>query len=173
VLMLAYGATGVGLAPRGELSTVLVYRTIGAPGVTRWLVDGDDLVRDLEATRLTPAAPVDVFVGRPGGDLPERLAVMARELEAVSMMLRQVTWRTPPGLGQTSMHHNHRLCLIADKMMTSDIGHADLSWLGLIGPLTTGQGLRESHRMFMRDPGEITRRRLVASFRGTIKTREP
>jgi hypothetical protein len=173
VLLLPYGATAVAFAPGGTLATVLVYRTTGMPGVTRWVPAGQGLARDLEVTRAAPGLPLDVFVGRPGGHLPDRLAELARELAAVSAMLQRVSWRTPPGLGQTSMHHNHRLALMADRVMTSDVGRAELTWLGLLGPASQGGPYREVASPVMRDPGERSLARLAASFRGEIKTREP
>jgi hypothetical protein len=173
VLLLPYGATAVAFAPDGSLSAVLIYRTTGMPGVTRWLPSGSGLTRDLEVTRSAPGVPLDVFLGQTGGDLLTRLAGLARELEAVSRMVQRVTWRTPPGLGQTSMHHNHRLGLMADRVMSSDIGKADMSWLGLLGPLTQGGPYREVAKPVMRDPGENSLLRLAASFQNDIKTREP
>jgi hypothetical protein len=173
VLLLPYGATAVAFAPAGDVTAVTIYRTTGMPGVTRWRVAGDGLVRDLEATRAAPGAPVDVFSPEPSGTAAERLAGLAEELMAVSRLMQQVTWRTPPGLGQTSMHHNHRLGLMADRVMTSDIGKPDVSWLGLVGPLASGGPVREGSRPVMRDPGESSLRRLLESFRGTIQTREP
>jgi hypothetical protein len=174
VLLLPYGATAVGFAPDGTLATVLLYRATGMPGVTRWRVEGGTLVRDLEVTRAAPDAPLDVLDGSGDGGVPtDRLASFGRELEAVSKLMQQVTWRTPPGLGQTSMHHNHRLGLMADRVMTSDIGKPDLSWLGLVGPLAQGGPFRMVTKAVMRDPGESSLRRLVASFSGEIPTREP
>jgi hypothetical protein len=172
VLLLPYGATAVAFAPEGGVAAVLVYRTTGMPGVTRWAVEGDKLVRDLEVTRAAPSVPLDVFVGRPG-ELAGRLRSMGAELEEVSRLMQRVAWRTPPGLGQTSMHHNHRLGLMADRVMTSDMGKVDITWLGLIGPLAAGTEHREVARPVMRDPGESSLRRLLASFRGEIATREP
>lgn len=173
VLLLPYGATAVAFAPNGEPEVVLVYRTTGMPGVTRWRVTGATLERDLEATRSAPEAPVDVFAAADDGDLAERLAGLSQELQAVSALMQSVTWRTPPGLGQTSMHHNHRLGLIADRVMTSDIGKPDLSWLGLVGPLAHGGERRLLDKPVMRDPGDSVRHALVASFRGETPTREP
>jgi hypothetical protein len=173
VLLLPYGATAVGLAPGGELAAVLVYRTTGMPGVTRWLAAGPTLERDLEVTRGAPDEPLDVFSASGEDGLAARLTSFGKELEAVSALMQRVTWRTPPGLGQTSMHHNHRLALMADRVMTSDIGKPDLSWLGLVGPLAQGGPWRTISSPLMRDPGESSRRRLAASFRGEIQTREP
>lgn len=173
VLLLPYGATAVAFAPGGEVAVVLVYRTTGMPGVTRWKVDGATLQRDLEATRSAPDAPVDVFAADADQDLEARLEKLSAELQAVSALMQAVTWRTPPGLGQTSMHHNHRLSLIADRVMTSDIGKPDLSWLGLVGPLAHGGERRLLDKPVMRDPGDSVRHALVASFRGETPTREP
>lgn len=173
VLLLPYGATAVGFTADGQLTRVLVYRTTGMPGVTRWLVEGDTLRRDVEVTRSAPGVPLAVYVGPAGGRVEAQVPLLAEELMAVSRMMQRVAWRTPPGLGQSSMHHNHRLGLIADRVMTSDIGKPDISWLGLVGPLTQGGPFDVSAQPLMRDPGENSRRRLVASFRGEIKTREP
>ena len=173
VLLLPYGATAVGLAPAGSLAVVLVYRTTGMPGVTRWRVEGPSLVRDIEVTRPAPGVPLDVFAAKDGGDLGARLAGMGEELQEVSRLMQQVAWRTPPGLGQTSMHHNLRLGLMADRVMTSDIGKPDVTWLGLVGPLAAGGPFREISRPVMREPGENSLRRLMASFTGDIATREP
>jgi hypothetical protein len=172
VLLLPYGATAVAFAPSGEVDVVLVYRTTGMPGVTRWKVAGDTLERDLETTRPAPDAPVDVFATAPDG-LAQQLVGLSDELQAVSALMQAVTWRTPPGLGQTSMHHNHRLGLVADRVMTSDIGKPDLSWLGLVGPLAHGGEYRLLDKPVMRDPGESVRHGLAASFRGELATREP
>ncbi len=116
---------------------------------------------------------MDVFVAAEGGDLDARLSALAAELMAVSRMVQRLAWRTPPGLGQTSMHHNHRLGLVVDRVMSSDVGKPDISWLGLVGPLIHNGAYRVVGAPVMRDPGENSRRRLVASFRDEIQTREP
>jgi hypothetical protein len=172
VLLLPHGATAVGFAPGGALESILVYRTTGMPGVTRWLVRGGEVVRDLEVTRPRPGAPIEVLDAA-GGDLRGRLESLSRQLVAVSEFMQQVAWRTPPGLGQTSMHHNHRLGLMADRVMSSDIGKTDIQWLGLIGPLANEGEVRLVEAPAMRDLGRRSLARLAASLRGDIQTREP
>jgi hypothetical protein len=144
------------------------------PGVTRWQVHGDSAEREMEAVRPMPGAPVDVYAPNLADDeIVVRLADLAAQLGAVSRFMQRVAWRTPPGLGQTSMHHNHRLGLMADRIMASDIGTRDVSWLGLVGPLAAGTDWRRAKSPAMRDLGQQSMRRLVASFRGAIDTREP